>query len=83
MDKKEKNMNGYPPYDDDKFYDIAKTVSTNDCTGLQPTPPKDEDAADSYADLCNIPHVNGNVNNGLQNIKKAKNNEDVAPDKGQ
>jgi hypothetical protein len=83
MDKKKKNTNGYPPYDDDKFYDIAKTASANDCTGLMPTPPKDEAAAESYADLSDIPQVKGKVNNGLQEIRKTKNNEDVTPEKRQ
>lgn len=83
MDKKKKDMNGYPPYDDDNFYDIAKPASSNDCTGLEPTPPKDQASADSYASLCNIPHQKGPVNNGFQNIKKTKNNADLPPDKGQ
>lgn len=75
MDKKENH--GYPAYDDDKFYDINEVVSSHDCTGLEPTPPKDEAAADSYSDLMNIPQPKGKVDNGLQRLKKTKNNADL------
>jgi hypothetical protein len=44
---------GYPPYDDDKYYDLNQVVSANDCTGLTPTPPASESEAESYADLMN------------------------------
>lgn len=56
-----------PPYDDD--YDDWETIaSSNDCTGLVPTPPKTEGEAESYADLMNIPQPKGKVDNGLQRI---------------
>lgn len=83
MEKKKKDMNGYPPYDNDQFYDITQTISANDCTGLEPTPPKDEAAADSYGDIYPIPQQRGKVDNGLQSIKKTKNNADVPPEKAQ
>ena len=75
MDKKSKRS--YPPYDDAKFYDIAQVASSNDCTGLEPTPPISESDAESYSTLLNVPHSKGEVNNFLQNIKKTKNNDDT------
>lgn len=75
MDKKTKH--GYPPYDDDKFYDMGSIASASDCTGLIPSPPANEAEAESYAELYNISQPTDEINNGLQNIKKTKNNEDV------
>ncbi len=72
-----KKQHGYPPYDDDKFYDMGSVASASDCTGLIPSPPANEGEAESYAELYNIPQPTDELNNGLQNIKKTKNNEDV------
>ena len=66
-----KSNQGYPAYDD-RFYDIESIVSTNDCTGLVPTPPKSEYEAESYSDLLNIPQPKGEVDNGLQRIQPDK-----------
>ena len=57
---------GYPPYDDDKFYDLNQVVSANDCTGLIPTPPISDGEAESYADLMNAAVPSGKVDNGAQ-----------------
>lgn len=73
MDKKIKN--GYPLYDDDKFYDMGSVASASDCTGLIPSPPVNEEEAESYAELYNIPQPTDEINNGLQNIKKPNNND--------
>lgn len=72
-EKKEKT--GYPPYDDDKFYDNTPPASSMDCTGLEHKPPISDDEAEFYGELYNIPQSTQKVNNGLQNIKKTKNNE--------
>ena len=42
-------------------YDVENLVSTNECTGIAPTPPKDAAAADAYAKLYAIhrPKVDG------------------------
>lgn len=73
----DKIKKGYPAYDDDKFYDMGPVVSSTDCTGLIPTPPASEAEAESYAEIFNIPQSTEKVDNGLQNIKKTKNNEDL------
>lgn len=57
---------GYPPYDDDRFYDIKPVVSAHDCTGLEPTPPISEYQAESYSDLMNATIPKGEVDNGFQ-----------------
>lgn len=36
------------------WYDIENTVSSTDCTGIAPTPPLDDAAAESYASLIAI-----------------------------
>lgn len=74
MDRKK---HGYPPYDDDKFYGMGSVASASDCTGLIPSPPINEGEAESYAELYNIPEPTDELNNGLQNIKKTKNNTDM------
>lgn len=75
---KEKKKHGYPAYDDDKFYDMGSIASASDCTGLIPAAPANEAEAESYAELYNIPEpTDASVNNGLQKLKKTKNNEDV------
>jgi hypothetical protein len=74
---KEENNSGYPLYDNDDSDDTTPIASSMDCTGLQPTPPKNEGEAESYAQMYNIPQQTDKVDNGLQNIKKTKNNEDV------
>lgn len=64
---------GYPPYGDDSGYEDGETIaSSNDCTGLVPTPPKTEGEAESYSDLMNIPQPKGKVDNGLQHIRPEK-----------
>lgn len=65
----EDKKQGYPPYDDDRFYDIESVMSANDCTGLIPTPPKSEYEAESYSDLMNIPQPKGEVDNGFQRVR--------------
>lgn len=72
-----KEGHGYPPYDDDRFYDTTHIVSQNDCTGLEPHPPINEAEAEAYGELYNIPQSTEEVNNGLQDIKKTQNNEDI------
>lgn len=42
-------------FDDVDFLDPQGVVSTTDCTGLIPTPPLDDDEADSYKDIYAIP----------------------------
>lgn len=66
----EKKSHGYPPYDDDRFYDIGSVASTSDCTGLIPSPPVNEAEAESYAELYNIPQPTDEINNGLQSTHK-------------
>lgn len=46
--------------------DIESTVSATECTGLMPTPPVDDAAAESYTQLYDIPQTKEKVNNGLQ-----------------
>ena len=75
-----KEKPGNPGYDDDRFYDTTSVVSQTDCTGLQPRPPVSEGEAEAYGELFNIPQPTEQVNNGLQNVKKTKNNEDVKPE---
>lgn len=65
----EKKKQGYPSYDDDKFYDVEQVVSSNDCTGLIPTPPKNEYEAESFSDLMNVPQPKGEVDNGFQRVR--------------
>ena len=75
---RKKRKPGYPPYDDDKFYDTGSIASASDCTGLIPSPPANEAEAESYAELYNIPATTDKaINNGTQNSKKTQNNEDV------
>ena len=74
---RDKKKHGYPAYDDDKFYEMGSVASASDCTGLIPTPPTSESEAESYAELLNIPQPTEPVNNGLQKLKKTKNNNDV------
>lgn len=41
--------------DEDSFnYDVTKTNSATDCTGLIPTPPQSESEFDSYMDVYEI-----------------------------
>jgi hypothetical protein len=65
----QKNMGGYPPYDDDKFYDIEQVSSAHDYTGMIPTPPQNESEAEAYSDLMNVPQPKGEVDNGLQRVR--------------
>lgn len=65
----DKQKFGYPSYDDDKFYDVEQVVSSNDCTGLVPTPPKSESEAESFSDLMNIPQPKGETDNGFRRIR--------------
>lgn len=48
------NMTIYEENQDD-FFDINKMASANDCTGLVPTPPLDDEQADSYTKMYEIP----------------------------
>jgi hypothetical protein len=41
------------PYVD--YLDPEEIVSSNECTGLVPTPPQDDDQSKSYENLCTIP----------------------------
>lgn len=72
-----KKEHGYPLYSDND--DGMHVVSQTDCTGVIPSSPASEAEAESYSDLYNLPQPEGPVNNGLQSIKKTKNNEDVKP----
>lgn len=65
----DKKKQGYPSYDDDKYYNIESTVSANDYTGMVPTPPKSEYEAESYSDLLNVPQPKGEVDNGMQRVR--------------
>lgn len=41
--------------DEDSFdYDVTKTNSATDCTGLIPTPPQSDEEFDSYMDVYEI-----------------------------
>lgn len=53
----EKNRRGIPLYQDehDPFAHLDFVASSSDCTGLVPTPPCNEEEAESYAQLHNIP----------------------------
>lgn len=61
----------YPPYADEND-DWETIASSNDCTGLVPTPPMTEGEAESYSDLMNIPQPKGKVDNGMQRIHPEK-----------
>jgi len=67
--EKKENRRGYPPYDDDKFYDVEQVISAHDYTGSIPTPPKNEYEAESYSDMLNIPEPKGEVDNGFQRVR--------------
>lgn len=67
--EKKENRRGYPPYDDDKFYDVEQVISAHDYTGSIPTPPKTEYEAESYSDMLNIPEPKGEIDNGFQRVR--------------
>lgn len=67
--EKEENKRGYPPYDDDKYYDVEQIISAHDYTGSIPTPPKTEDEAESYSDMLNIPEPKGEIDNRFQRVR--------------
>lgn len=49
------NKNNKSLTNEDTFnYDITKTNSATDCTGLIPTPPQSESEFDSYMDVYEI-----------------------------
>ncbi len=51
----DKKINGYPVYSDDM--DITNVVPSGELTDLQPRPPANEDALESYALLFDIPMI--------------------------
>lgn len=63
-----KSERGYPVYAENELSGIEMVTSSSDCTGLEPTPPANENEAESYASLYNIPQFKGNVNNGFQRV---------------
>lgn len=45
----------YSKKEQDTLDFVENIVSTSECTGLEPTPPKSEAEAASYANLANVP----------------------------
>lgn len=70
--EEKKSERAYPVYAENELSGIEATISSNDCTGLQPTPPINESEAESYANLYNIPQYKGHVNNGFQQLNPEK-----------
>ncbi len=65
------NFNGIygEDFDEDIMYDIDFISSANDCTGLIPTLPIDEEESDSYTKLYDIPKPKSeNFEDSTQNI---------------
>jgi hypothetical protein len=56
-EEKKKVVPAYPRDDDGDL--ISPSVSATDCTGLMSIPPEDEDAAESYLKLYDIPAAKG------------------------
>ncbi|MCY1713546.1 hypothetical protein [Caproiciproducens galactitolivorans] len=52
--------------DEDSFFGSEGIVSSMDCTGLIQTPPANEEEADAYTDIYDIPKPVNEVPNGLQ-----------------
>lgn len=47
------------PIDDDELFTMV--VSSNECTGLMPTPPRTQDDVDSYTDIYDIPQPGSHI----------------------
>ncbi|NLH02447.1 MAG: hypothetical protein GX488_11340 [Clostridiales bacterium] len=52
--------------DEDSFFDSECVVSSMDCTGLIQTPPANEEEAEAYTDIYDIPKPVNAIPNGLQ-----------------
>ena len=70
MEPKNKQMAHPHEKFDDIIFDVDTVASATECTGLIPTPPISEEAADSYTELYTIPKPVQEKNNGLQKYKK-------------
>lgn len=67
MSKKNKQtINEENPMDFDMLFDSNNTVSSTECTGLIPTPPLNDEEAESYTDIYAIPQPENKKGNGLQ-----------------
>lgn len=55
MSKKKKRTIPLKDNHRDDVQNLSTVASTTECTGLIPVPPEDEQGAESYRDLYNIP----------------------------
>ncbi len=67
MDKSDNSDRKVFPIDDDDLFTMV--VSSNECTGLMPTPPRTQDDVDSYTDIYNIPQPGNSVPGALKRKK--------------
>jgi hypothetical protein len=68
----DKKQSGYPVYTEDELGMIQQVASGSDCTGLEPTPPKNAHEAESYSELYNKPQQTEKVNNEFREIHPEK-----------
>jgi hypothetical protein len=68
----DKKQSGYPVYTEDELGMIQQVASGSDCTGLEPTPPKNVHEAESYSEIYNIPQQTEKVDNELRKVHPKK-----------